>query len=63
MTYINLLIKHMNVIQKITDLINNPTDIEKIKADFKHNICNSFDELQDIVHHFFDFYRQKKQVK
>ena len=40
----------------IMDLIHNPTDIEKIKTDFKHDICNSFEELQDIIHYLFDFY-------
>lgn len=44
------------VLLEIEDLINNPTDIEKIKTDFKHDICNSFEELQDIIHYLFDFY-------
>ncbi|MBR5580378.1 MAG: hypothetical protein IKW26_03650 [Treponema sp.] len=46
----------VGILEKTVELIDTPLDIEKIKADFKHDICNSFEELQDIIHYLFDFY-------
>ena len=41
---------------QINELINNPTDLEVLKKDFKSDIFDTFEDFCDAVHYLFDFY-------
>ena len=46
----------MAFVREEINLVNNPSDLDELKKDFKHDIFNSFEEFRDAVHYLFDFY-------
>ena len=46
----------MLFLQNEIDLINNPTDLEALKKEFKSDVFDTFEDFCDAVHYLFDFY-------